>query len=395
MYRVTIGGDVVGRGVDQVLDFPGDSTLYEDSVKDSRDYVDLIIQKLSRVYRVVKPEWISGNTMFKHMLPSWKRLRSDVWILNLETSLTRSTKPFPHKGINYKMNPQNLYFLEQLRHELHCPLVLSLANNHSIDWNYEGLFETINTLQKAKFPFVGAGRDAEEAQKPVILEKTAVAKLFIFGCCHSSSGVPSSWEATQSKPGVFLVQDLSHSTVDLFRKICHFWRCKRSDPKVLMIHYGANWVRKLDTAFQSFGRSLIDELGFSIIANTSPHHILGIEKYKGGLICYGVSDFVQDYYGIDNPSEEKFHPNLGRIISARISRQQVINKDVKDVNKERLKELLKEQRQEARQEARQETGHREREDVWKISNVNLLPFRRVGFQLEPLTSKHPQPLPSA
>ena len=49
--------------------------------------------------------------------------------------------------------------------------VLSLANNHTLDWGTEGLLDTMTRLKKAGLPYVGVGKDIDEARKPVILEK--------------------------------------------------------------------------------------------------------------------------------------------------------------------------------------------------------------------------------
>ena len=45
-----------------------------------------------------------------------------------------------------------------------------MANNHVLDWGYDGLSETLKTLDAAGIAHAGAGNDAEEAMQPAVLD---------------------------------------------------------------------------------------------------------------------------------------------------------------------------------------------------------------------------------
>ena len=132
--RLAFAGDFMcGRGVDQVLKFPSDSQLYESNIKDAKDYVHLIASKL-------RQRNLSNKILFwKPLLPTFQKQKPHVFFINLETAITASKTP-EAKGINYKMNPKNIYFLKDLEKDIFpCKLICGMANNHTLDWQLNGL----------------------------------------------------------------------------------------------------------------------------------------------------------------------------------------------------------------------------------------------------------------
>jgi poly-gamma-glutamate synthesis protein (capsule biosynthesis protein) len=84
-----------------------------------------------------------------------------------------------------------------------------LANNHVLDWSVTGLIETLEMLKSAGIRYAGAGRDADEAAAPAIVEVAGGHRAVIFGFGLENSGIPRSWRADPSRPGVNLLSDLS------------------------------------------------------------------------------------------------------------------------------------------------------------------------------------------
>ena len=62
--------------------------------------------------------------------------------------------------------------------------MFSTANNHSLDYMYGGLFETLFHLDQAGVPHAGTGRDLAEARKPAYLE-TDVGRVALISACSS------------------------------------------------------------------------------------------------------------------------------------------------------------------------------------------------------------------
>src|SRR5687768_12386434 len=113
-------GDVMlGRGIDQILPHPGDPQLYESHVKSAATYVELAERTKGPIPKPVDFRYVWGDA-----LAELQRAQPDARIINLETSITRSTDPAP-KGINYKMSPDNTPCLTAA--DIDCCV---LANNH-------------------------------------------------------------------------------------------------------------------------------------------------------------------------------------------------------------------------------------------------------------------------
>src|SRR3970040_1005590 len=98
-----LAGDVMtGRGIDQVLPTPSDPELFESYVRDARDYVDLAVRANGPIPLPVDFSYIWGVA-----LAALDRMAPDARIVNLETSVTTASEPWP-KGINYRMHPENV-----------------------------------------------------------------------------------------------------------------------------------------------------------------------------------------------------------------------------------------------------------------------------------------------
>lgn len=280
-------GDVMtGRGIDQVLPHPGDPRLYEPYVKTAIAYVELAESANGPIPRPVDFAYVWGDA-----LAELQRVRPDVRLINLETSITKSDDPWRGKGINYRMHPDNLPCLTAAG--IDC---CALANNHVLDWGYAGLLETLATLRSADIKTVGAGRDRHEAEAPAIIARGEARRVVVFAFGFLTSGIPQEW-AAGNRAGVYLLPDLSKTTVS--RVAAHVSAIKRSgDIVVASIHWGSNWGYEIPQQQRAFAHGLIDEALVDVIHGHSSHHAKGIEVYNDRPIIYGCGDFVNDYEGI-------------------------------------------------------------------------------------------------
>jgi poly-gamma-glutamate capsule biosynthesis protein CapA/YwtB (metallophosphatase superfamily) len=286
MSTLFLCGDVMtGRGIDQILPHPGEPLIHEEDVKDAREYVELAENVSGVIPRGVDWSYIWGDA-----LQELERLAPDARIINLETSVTVSHDFWPGKGINYRMHPANVPCLKAAHID-----ACSLANNHSLDYGFSGLLETLETLANAEIGTVGAGRHVGEACQPIVLEK-ASRRIILFACGTESSGVPASWSAAAARLGLNRLRDLSEETAAGIRK--HLQRLKRpGDVVIVSIHWGANWGYDIPAEHVMFAHWLLDG-GVDIVHGHSSHHPSAIEVYRNRLILYGCGDFINDYEGI-------------------------------------------------------------------------------------------------
>jgi poly-gamma-glutamate synthesis protein (capsule biosynthesis protein) len=292
-------GDVMtGRGIDQVLPHPGDPRLFESYLRDARDYARLARGAGSSIPATVDFTYIWGDA-----LAELERMAPDARIVNLETAVTRSDDAWPHKGINYRMHPANLPVLTVARID-----VATLANNHVLDWGYDGLSETLDVLRKANIKSAGAGGDLAEAEAPALVETGGKGRVLVLAAGDRSSGIPADWTAAPQRPGVNRLEDLSNRTI---RRIATLLRAVRKpgDLVVLSIHWGGNWGWEIPRTHKEFARRLIDDGRVDVVYGHSSHHVKGIEVYRDRLILYGCGDFINDYEGIKG--FEEFRGDLG------------------------------------------------------------------------------------
>jgi poly-gamma-glutamate synthesis protein (capsule biosynthesis protein) len=287
---------MTGRGIDQILTRPADPVLYEPFVRDARDYVKLAEQANGPFPHPVDPAYIWG------VAPEvWRRAEIDLRIINLETSVTASEDAWPDKGINYRMHPGNVGCLSAVR--IDC---CALANNHVLDWGYAGLDETLLSLDAAGIARAGAGRDAGEAGSPAILEVPNRGRVLVFSFGTRSSGIPREWAASEQRPGVQLLKDLSEETAESAASRMRAYKLP-GDVLLASIHWGPNWGYEIPDAHVRFAHRLV-EGGVDVVHGHSSHHVLASELYQDRLILYGCGDFLDDYEGISG--YEEFRPEL-------------------------------------------------------------------------------------
>ena len=285
--RLFLCGDVMtGRGIDQALSHPVNPVLYEPHVRDAREYVHLAEYAHGPIAPPLSFDYIWGDALQK-LEPA----EVDFRIANLETAITSAETPWPGKGIHYRMHPRNVGCLSA-GHISAC----ALANNHVLDWHYDGLSETLQTLDAAGIAHSGAGSDAEEAMQPAVLGTVGKGRVLLFSFGSTTSGIPQDWKATSISPGVNLLDDLSEATA---ARVCDQMRAYQQpgDLIVASIHWGSNWGYEIPREQIVFAHRLIVE-GVATVHGHSSHHVKAIEVFGGRLILYGCGDFITDYEGI-------------------------------------------------------------------------------------------------
>ena len=200
-------------------------------------------------------------------------------LVNLETTLTLSTKKTP-KTFNFKAPPGRVKSLLEARIK-----VCNLANNHILDFGYEGMRETIDSLDRAEIAHVGAGFSSAQAREPLIVEIGGI-RVGILGCTDNEP----LWEAGSARPGthfvsVFEPQRLESQVKEVAGKV---------DLLIVSIHWGPNMRREPPQSFVRFAHRLV-EAGVDVFHGHSAHILQGIEVYRGGIIFYDNGDFVDDY----------------------------------------------------------------------------------------------------
>ncbi|UCB55199.1 MAG: CapA family protein [Thiotrichales bacterium] len=318
-----LSGDVMlGRAIDQILPHHNEPVLFEDYIKDARDYIRIAEEVSGPIPRPVSCDYIWGDAL-THL----NAIDPDVSIINLETSVTRSDTPWPKKYIHYRMHPENVACIASANID-----IALLANNHVLDWGYRGLAETLFTLDQAGIGTAGAGNNLNAAIRPAIIEIGDRGRVLVYAWAHASSGVPQAWAALADRPGVNRLDYLNTRTVQRINDSISPIR-KPGDIVVASIHWGGNWGYDVPSWQTEFAHRLIDHANVDVVHGHSSHHVKGIEVYKGRLIIYGSGDLLNDYEGIGGHEEYRadlslmyfasIDPNTGDLVKLQMIPTQI------------------------------------------------------------------------
>ena len=185
--------------------------------------------------------------------------------------------------------------------------VVSLANNHTLDWGSEGLLDTMARLKEAGLPYVGVGQNLAEARQPVVLERNGTRVGFLaYGCIG-----PEGYEAEEEKPGYAPVRswtiyekvDYQPGTPprivslpykeDLAAMVQDIQQLKaQADVVVISFHWGQHFVPRVIPMYCfDIGHAAVDT-GADLILGTHAHILKGVEVYRGKVIFYSTSNFA-------------------------------------------------------------------------------------------------------
>ena len=203
----------------------------------------------------------------------------DLTIGNLETSMTTKGSKWPDKLFNFRSDPRNLLSMEKAGID-----VLTLANNHILDYGYNGLLDTIKHIDNTGIKRVGAGKNKEDAFKAAIIEEDGLK----IGILSASRVVPDvKWYATGKRSGLIGAYD-----VHIKELLNEVEKLKKDvDLVVLSIHWGVERSAEPKDQDRILAKKLIDG-GVDIIMGHHPHVLQGIEIYKGKPIFYSLGNFV-------------------------------------------------------------------------------------------------------
>jgi poly-gamma-glutamate synthesis protein (capsule biosynthesis protein) len=175
--------------------------------------------------------------------------------------------------------------------------IVSLANNHAMDYGASGLKEMIDRLDQAKILHAGAGPQANAAMRPVIAELPNGRKLALLSVMGflTKRALLKTTPATLASPGAAAL-NLNGSITQTAREKLRRWiqACRdTADYVVIGIHWGVE-RKNLPTAYQvALGRALVDA-GADIVWGNHPHVLQGAEFYKGHLIMYSMGNLISN-----------------------------------------------------------------------------------------------------
>lgn len=216
--------------------------------------------------------------------------QADLRIVNLECALTTHLQLWKRtrKMFHFRADPEAVRVLQVAHIE-----ASSLANNHTLDYEEQGLLDTLRILDASGIRHAGAGANIEKAAAPAIIEIQGASPCRV--ALLSFTDNEPDFAATAKRPGTnYLEVSLQQETLTRIANSIAQARAQGADLVVFSNHWGANYVQRPSPEFRSFARRVI-ELGADIYHGHSAHICQGIEIYQGKPILYDTGNFIDDY----------------------------------------------------------------------------------------------------
>ena len=201
---------------------------------------------------------------------------ADYRIFNLEVPLTDREQPIPKCGPNLIAPTMCVAGYKAMHVDL-----LTLANNHILDQDQQGLESTCSVLDAAGFAYTGVGQTPEEAAKPYIFECDG-KRIGVYACAEHEFSI-----VTEHSAGA--------NPIDLLETPDHVAALKEQcDYVIVLYHGGKEHYRYPSPNLQKVCRKLVEKGADLVVCQHS--HCIGCEEKipGGGTIIYGQGNFLFD-----------------------------------------------------------------------------------------------------
>lgn len=202
---------------------------------------------------------------------------ADLAMVNLETAVTERGTPEP-KQYHFRA-PATAY---QAVAGAGVDLV-SLANNHALDYGRDGLADTLAHAEAAGVPVVGAGEDAAAAYAPWVAERSGVRVGFV-GLSQVSE-LWQSWRAEPDRSGIAYAMDAQRALAAVREAD------RAADVVVVYLHWGAEGSSCPTGEMTAFADELASA-GADLVVGTHAHLLLGDGWLGRTFVQYGLGNFL-------------------------------------------------------------------------------------------------------
>jgi poly-gamma-glutamate synthesis protein (capsule biosynthesis protein) len=214
------------------------------------------------------------NTLFgEELLSLWNA--SDLRIFNLEVPITDKQDPLTKCGPHLIAPTSTIKGIKALN-----PTLITMANNHILDQGSQGLKSTEDILNRNNIPFIGAGKNLNEANKPYVIQIDGL-KIGVYACAEHEFTI-----ATENTPGA--------NPFDPLESLDHIVTLKAEcDYVIVLYHGGKEHYRYPSPYLQKVCRKMAQK-GADLVVCQHSHCIGCYEEYNGSTLIYGQGNFLFD-----------------------------------------------------------------------------------------------------
>ncbi|MBF0673112.1 MAG: CapA family protein [Salinibacterium sp.] len=260
----------------------------------------------------VGPERPDVDTLFERVAEHIRE--ADVAFMQLEMTLTERGQRVPQTKHTSRTSPEAAHAFRRAGFT-HA----GWASNHSLDWGYDGFFDTIEALEAADIVPLGVGRDLADARSIRVAEVGGVRVAILAYC----SILPADYWATGNRAGVAPLRAFTvfepaepdqpgtpHRMLtfphpdDQRGMVEDIARARElADAVIVSAHWGIHFTHAELADYQRMlGHAAIDA-GADLVIGHHAHILKGVEVYKGKAIFHSLGNFA-----IELPMDEE-HAN--------------------------------------------------------------------------------------
>lgn len=208
---------------------------------------------------------------------SQELINADIALVNQEFAFTNRGTKAADKQYTFRTAPEYVQIFKDMGID-----IVSLANNHSMDYGIVGLTDSFDTLNAAGIRYIGAGNNITEAREIKYME-VKNKKIAFLG---ASRVIPvPDWNAYKNKPGMLTTYDPAMLIEDIKTAKA------QSDFVVVYVHWGKEGKEYPEDYQRSMAKQYIDA-GADLVVGSHPHVLQGMEYYNGKPIIYSLGNFM-------------------------------------------------------------------------------------------------------
>lgn len=204
---------------------------------------------------------------------------ADLAVVNLETAVGTAGDPAADKQFTFQADPALLDRLADSGVD-----VVTMANNHALDFGVEGAAETVALAEAAGLAVVGYGEDRTAAYTALV-EEVGGRSVAVIGLTRVMPLI--SWAAGEDRPGMASAYDrhlaIAVAAVEAAAAV--------ADHVVVSVHWGRERHTCPDGSQLALARALADA-GADVIAGHHAHVLQGIEVVGDALVAYGLGNLA-------------------------------------------------------------------------------------------------------
>jgi poly-gamma-glutamate synthesis protein (capsule biosynthesis protein) len=230
--------------------------------------------------------------------------QGDILIGNLEGAISKEGERVPFVAPWHRAHPNAVEGLNSAGFD-----ILSLANNHMMDYGGAALMDTIDRLEDANIAYTGGGSSQQEAESPAIIERNGLS-IGVLGVDATPQSANYFSQAQPSSPGVHMMDVSPHypethvDHTDVDRLLTSIESAKeKTDILLILFHFG---IGATPTVPQKYLAKTAVDAGVDCVLGTNAHVLQGATVYNSTPILYGLSHFFWDPITSQYPNIKPF-----------------------------------------------------------------------------------------